>query len=123
MTATGVSKKTGKAWTRKPNIFDAKGNQLKNPPSIGGGSEMKLSVELFPYYAANDKTVGVSFRLEAAQIIKLVQFGARDAAGFGFGEEDGDDLSDCEEEFGRSEERRVGKECVSTCRSRWSPYH
>src|SRR3546814_12279722 len=31
-----------------------------------------------------------------------------------------------ETEFARwesSEERRVGKECVSTCRSRWSPYH
>src|SRR3546814_15091817 len=26
-------------------------------------------------------------------------------------------------EFQRSEERRVGKECVSTCRSRWSPSH
>src|SRR3546814_14878546 len=26
-------------------------------------------------------------------------------------------------EAGRSEERRVGKECVSACRSRWSPYH
>src|SRR3546814_18569308 len=26
-------------------------------------------------------------------------------------------------EIWRSEERRVGKECVSTCRSRWSPYH
>src|SRR3546814_13514355 len=26
-------------------------------------------------------------------------------------------------EAGRSEERRVGKECVSTCRARWSPYH
>src|SRR3546814_17038028 len=25
--------------------------------------------------------------------------------------------------IGRSEERRVGKECVSTCRSRWSPYN
>ena len=25
--------------------------------------------------------------------------------------------------FGRSEERRVGKECRLTCRSRWSPYH
>ena len=25
--------------------------------------------------------------------------------------------------FGRSEERRVGKECHTTCRSRWSPYH
>jgi NitT/TauT family transport system ATP-binding protein len=24
---------------------------------------------------------------------------------------------------GRSEERRVGKECISRCRSRWSPYH
>src|SRR3546814_11022025 len=27
------------------------------------------------------------------------------------------------EQFVRSEERRVGKECVSTCRSRWSSYH
>src|SRR3546814_5640894 len=30
---------------------------------------------------------------------------------------------DAETRRGRSEERRVGKECVSTCRSRWSPYH
>src|SRR3546814_11492975 len=29
---------------------------------------------------------------------------------------------DCKGTY-RSEERRVGKECVSTCRSRWSPYH
>src|SRR3546814_8739410 len=28
-----------------------------------------------------------------------------------------------EQPLDRSEERRVGKECVSTCRSRWSPYH
>ena len=27
------------------------------------------------------------------------------------------------DELGRSEERRVGKECAITCRSRWSPYH
>src|SRR3546814_18410925 len=26
-------------------------------------------------------------------------------------------------QLSRSEERRVGKECVSKCRSRWSPYH
>ena len=25
--------------------------------------------------------------------------------------------------MGRSEERRVGKECIAVCRSRWSPYH
>src|SRR3546814_2178374 len=36
----------------------------------------------------------------------------REIGGAGTGREDG-----------RSEERRVGKECVSTCRSRWSPYH
>src|SRR3546814_6740893 len=29
----------------------------------------------------------------------------------------------CHDPEDRSEERRVGKECVSTCRSRWSPYH
>src|SRR3546814_1376263 len=35
-------------------------------------------------------------------------------------------VEDCAEAYmqsWRSEERRVGKECVSTCRSRWSPYH
>src|SRR3546814_1304415 len=30
---------------------------------------------------------------------------------------------ECWQDGERSEERRVGKECVSTCRSRWSPYH
>src|SRR3546814_12328562 len=30
---------------------------------------------------------------------------------------------DCVEMYVRSDERRVGKEWVSTCRSRWSPYH
>src|SRR3546814_10991964 len=34
-----------------------------------------------------------------------------------------DDLDPKAERLVRSEERRVGKECVSTCRSRWSPYH
>src|SRR3546814_11056601 len=33
-----------------------------------------------------------------------------------------DELATAAGAIGRSEERRVGKECVSTCRSRWSPY-
>src|SRR3546814_10281356 len=32
-------------------------------------------------------------------------------------------LNEAVEKMRRSEERRVGKECVSTCRSRWSPDH
>src|SRR3546814_17546601 len=31
-------------------------------------------------------------------------------------------IEDARRDWSRSEERRVGKECVSTCRSRWSPY-
>src|SRR3546814_19658233 len=45
----------------------------------------------------------------------------------GEGDGDGVALREREHQFGfertRSEERRVGKGCVSTCRSRWSPYH
>src|SRR3546814_5183110 len=36
---------------------------------------------------------------------------------------DMDDIAGVAAKRDRSEERRVGKECVSTCRSRWSPYH
>src|SRR3546814_14607595 len=32
------------------------------------------------------------------------------------------DLGSMADRLQRSDERRVGKECVSTCRSRWSPY-
>src|SRR3546814_1055393 len=34
-----------------------------------------------------------------------------------------DQLAAIKARFGRSAERRVGKACVRTCRSRWSPYH
>ena len=105
MKASGVSKKTGNRWERKPDIVDAKGNKLRNAPNIGGGTVGKLCVELAPYYAPNDKVIGVSFRLEAAQIIKLVSYGERSASDYGFGEEEGDDLSsmDMEASFSADE--------------------
>lgn len=102
-TASGISKKTDKPWKSKPDIFDAKGTQIGGNdrrfenttlPSIGGGSVIKMNVELFGYYNAKDKQVGCSVRLNGVQIIKLVSFGSRDAGGYGFTEEeDGDDLS------------------------------
>lgn len=97
MNASGVYKsgpKTGKQWKRKPDIFTATGTKLENPPAIGSGSVLKLAVELFPYYAASDKSVGVSFRLNAVQLLTLVSFGERDASAYGFGEEEGDDIAD-----------------------------
>src|SRR3546814_5975407 len=46
-----------------------------------------------------------------------------DAAQLGVGLHHGELLLRCRRQHLRSEERRVGKECVSTCRSRWSQYH
>jgi hypothetical protein len=95
MKHSGISQKTNKPWKRWPDYFNAQGKQLKNPPAIGSGSELKMNIELVPYYAANDKTVGCTFRLNGVQIIKLVSYGARNASSYGFGaEEDGDEIED-----------------------------
>src|SRR3546814_13029790 len=57
------------------------------------------------------------FRLGFSAALGLLAF----ALGLGFGQFDL--AASLFDRFDRSEERRVGKECVSTCRSRWSPYH
>jgi hypothetical protein len=88
MRASGVSKKTGKAWKRRPDIFDAKGIKLKNVPSIWGGSVLKVAGEAMAYYTPKDNEVGVAFYLDAVKIIKLVSGKSRDASDYGFGEED-----------------------------------
>src|SRR3546814_12039580 len=53
--------------------------------------------------------------------------GSRSGAGDRRGRAAGGVVPGCRPVFAnagrRSEERSVGKECVSTCRSRWSPYH
>src|SRR3546814_14010256 len=52
--------------------------------------------------------------------------GNDDVSGFGGGDLEhlaGHGLAEAIDAGDRSEERRVGKECVRTCRSRWSPYH
>src|SRR3546814_16144026 len=59
---------------------------------------------------------------------KLVELRLDDVSDYSVGQElkadllsDGDKIDVTAVSKGRSEERRVGKECVSTCRSRWSP--
>ncbi len=90
MKASGVSKKTGKKWTRKPDIFPAKGKDpLKNPPSIGGGSVLRVSFEYFTTFVESSKTFYLSLRMNAVKLIELVEFGKKDAKGHGFEDEDG----------------------------------
>lgn len=90
MKASGTSKKDGKPWTRKPAMFDAKAKALPpNSPPVWGGSQLKVAGELCPYYNAKDNVVGITFRLNAVQVIELVSGQGRTASAFGFGEEEG----------------------------------
>ncbi len=89
MTASGVSKKTGKKWSRKPVIFDAKGTPMTNAPSIWGGSIGKVAFEASPYFIKGTAAVGVSLRMNAVQVIELVSGQGKDASDYGFGEEEG----------------------------------
>lgn len=96
-TASGVNVK-GEKWSRKIPLFDAKGKPLKNPPQIWGGTIGKISFEAAPYFVPGTGTAGLKLYLVAAQIIELVSAGSKNAAGFGFGEEEGYEGSDDEQE-------------------------
>ena len=88
MAASGVSKKTQKPWTRRPSLFDAKGQPLPADTKVGGGSTIKVSFEIMPFYAPA-VGAGLSLRLQAVQVLDLVEYGQRTASAYGFEEEDG----------------------------------
>lgn len=86
-------KYAGKTLEFTPDVFDARGNRLHKRPRIGSGSEVKVAVQPMEYFMPKDGEMGISWKLNAVQIIRLVQGGSRDAASYGFGEEDGDVLA------------------------------
>src|SRR3546814_12972043 len=86
-------------------------------------SDLSLAVQAFAW-----KESGIIYD----KVGNLLQKTLTDVAGTVISHYTYDDLYQLSSEQGihvqdylndRSEERRVGKECVSTCRSRWSPYH
>jgi hypothetical protein len=91
--ASGVYKtgpKTGQTWRAKPDIFDAKGHEMKKPPAIWGGTVGKISFEVGDYFIPGTGAAGLTLSLMGAQIIDLVTSGgARSASAHGFGAEDG----------------------------------
>src|SRR3546814_8617484 len=83
-------------------------------------SDLALNLDLSYFFISDDNSTD--------------EFGSREEVTFGVASRINENWSigfrhrrDIEEDrallSSRSEERRVGKECVSTCRSRWSPYH
>jgi len=90
MRAGGTSKRTGKAFTMKPDIFDAQGIKLDDPPNIGNGSILKVAYTLGAGgYVASAGKFYLAPQLNAVQIIELVEFGKRDAESYGFSAEEG----------------------------------
>ena len=89
-----VTPKNGDPFEQKPALFDAKGKPLTGEPKVGGGSVVKVSYEVVPYYTAI-AGAGVSLRLKAVQIIELKEYsGGGNAESYGFGEEDGFETSE-----------------------------
>lgn len=88
MVASGTNKK-GEAWSRKPDLFDAKGKPLKGDVAIWGGTKGKVCFTTNAYFIPATGAVGLSLKLEAAQVIELVSSGSRSASSYGFGEEEG----------------------------------
>ena len=85
--ASGVVKKTGKAWSRKIKLFDAKLNPINE--EIWGGTEGKVSFEVMPYAPTTQVGASVSLSIVGVQVLKLVTGGGADPEGMGFDEEDG----------------------------------
>jgi hypothetical protein len=79
-----IMMKSGDVIDIKIPIFDSKGTPMKE--QVWSGSEMKISADMIPYYTAM-AGAGVSLRLKAVQITKLVEGGAgAGAKGHGFDE-------------------------------------
>jgi len=68
-------------------VVDAKKTPLDGSTLIGNGSVVKIAVEPFAYMMPATKTVGVTLRLKAVQVIDIVEYG-NNAASI-FEEEDG----------------------------------
>lgn len=75
---------TKRVW---PKLFDAAGNPIKGKPQIFSGSELRVACQLSGYFVPGTSAAGVSARLNAVQVIKLVSGG--DASSFGFAKTDG----------------------------------
>lgn len=91
MVASGVSKRTGEAWTRCPIVFDSKGVPINlDKVMIKGGSEGRIAFSFYEYVSTPQQGAGVSLMIEAVQILKLVTGNRNRAAqDFGFQIEEG----------------------------------
>src|SRR3546814_20279034 len=92
----------------------------------GAGKSVLLSFIAFQFRRYTGSRIIFFDMGRSARAAVLAMGGNHHALGAGDGESDPlsfQPLRNIDRESERSEERRVGKACVRTCRSRWSPYH
>ena len=109
VTNAHIVTKAGKEIDKVVTVFDGAERPVnrKIKSSIGNFSIVAVSYQLFPYYNTS-KNFGVSFRLQAVQLLKYVPYGnGRDASSFGFkkheGAFDSTSVIDADEEDTRSD--------------------
>ena len=70
-----VKSRDGRVYEQKPMVVDAKKTPMDGNTLIGNGSTVKIAVEPIPYMMQATKTVGVTLRLKAVQVIDIVEYG------------------------------------------------
>ena len=83
------TRKDGTKWTFKPEVFDARRIPIPSTVLIWGGSKGKVAYQVDSYYVSASQEAGLSLKLQSAQILDLKTGRGKDAASFGFEEEEG----------------------------------
>lgn len=78
-----VNTKDGRTLEMSPKLFDSEGTLMTDVESIWGGSVLRISADMVPFYVAA-VGAGVSLRLKAVQIIDLKTGGGAGAESYGF---------------------------------------
>ena len=107
-TKATIKSKTGGVINKKLPLFDAKKQPIAAGVAIFGGSVIKVAFEYAPYYNPATKTVGVSLRMNAVQVIELNSgSGGGNAGAFGFDEEDGYEFDEEKQEGQTQDENQT----------------
>lgn len=86
--STTIHTRAGEELPRTIAVFDAAGKPIKGD-NIGNGSIVKVAATIIPFHVSNAVN-GLSLRLNAVQVLNLVEYGQGGSAkSYGFGEEEG----------------------------------
>lgn len=101
-----IKKKDGSTVNAKIAHFDSKGKPVD--VNVGRDSVIRLSFTAAPYFMQSTKTVGLSLRPVAVQVIKLNEFGGSSAEDYGFSsDEEGYEACTTEAHFDSLDEDEV----------------